>query len=162
LATGLQLLAELIDAGEANEPTPLRVGHVMLGGFDTHTQQATQLTTLLTETSEALTAFWRDIEAHGHADDVVVMTWSEFGRRVPENGQAGTDHGSAGPMFLIGNQIKAGLHGDTPSLTDLDNANLRYTVDFRSVYASVLESWLEASATDVLGQRFEALDLFTV
>jgi uncharacterized protein (DUF1501 family) len=65
-------------------------------------------------------------------------------------------------MFLIGNQIKAGLHGDTPSLTDLDNANLRYTVDFRSVYASVLESWLEASATDVLGQRFEALDLFTV
>jgi uncharacterized protein (DUF1501 family) len=162
LASGLQLLAELIDAGEGGEPTPLRVGHVMLGGFDTHTQQAASLTNLLTETSEALTAFWRDIEAHGHGDEVVVMTWSEFGRRVPENGQAGTDHGSAGPMFLLGNRVKGGLHGAAPSLTDLDNANLRYTTDFRSVYATVLESWLEASATDVLGQRFDQLDLFAV
>jgi uncharacterized protein (DUF1501 family) len=159
LASGLQLLAELIDSGEQ---TPLRVGHVMLSGFDTHTQQDARLAPLLQQTSEALTAFWRDIEAHGHGDDVVVMTWSEFGRRVPENAQNGTDHGSAGPMFLLGNKVKGGIHGEPPSLTDLDDANLRFTVDFRSVYASVLESWLEASAKDVLGQAFEPLDLFAV
>ncbi len=162
LASGLRLLAELIDAGEGSGPTPLRVGHVTLGGFDTHTQQAGELTPLLTGLSDALTAFWRDIEAHGHGDDVAVMTWSEFGRRVPENGQAGTDHGSATPMFLLGNRVKGGLHGDAPSLTNLDNGNLQFSVDFRSVYAGVLESWLEASAKDVLGQQFEPLDLFSV
>jgi uncharacterized protein (DUF1501 family) len=134
----------------------------MLSGFDTHTQQDARLAPLLQQTSEALTAFWRDIEAHGHGDDVVVMTWSEFGRRVPENAQNGTDHGSAGPMFLLGNKVKGGIHGEPPSLTDLDDANLRFTVDFRSVYASVLESWLEASAKEVLGQSFEPLDLFAV
>jgi uncharacterized protein (DUF1501 family) len=162
LASGLQLLAELIDTGKGTEPTPLRVGHVTLGGFDTHTQQSAELTPLLTDLSEALTAFWRDIEGHGHGDEVAVMTWSEFGRRAGENGQAGTDHGSATPMFLLGNRVRGGMHGDAPSLASLDNGNLQFTVDFRSVYASILESWLEASAKDVLGQQFEALDLFTV
>jgi uncharacterized protein (DUF1501 family) len=157
LASGLQLLAELIDSGEG--VSPLRVGHVTLGGFDTHTQEPGNLANLLREASEAITAFWRDIVAHGHGDNVMVMTWSEFGRRVAENAQAGTDHGAAGVMFLLGGGIKGGLYGDPPSLTDLDNGNLRYTVDFRSVYATVLERWLQAPADAILGQRFDQLNL---
>ena len=87
------------------------------------------------------------------------MTWSEFGRRVQENAQDGTDHGSAGPMFLMGNGVKGGFHGGPPSLRNLDNGNLRYTVDFRSVYATLLESWLEVSPEQILGSRFDRLDL---
>ncbi len=159
LASGLRLLVELIDSGDGS--TPLRVGHVMLGSFDTHTQQADRLSELLADTSQSLTAFWRDIEAHGHQDDVLVMTWSEFGRRVPENGQQGTDHGSAVPMFLIGNSLKGGFYGEPPSLSALKRDNLQHTVDFRSVYASVLEGWLEAPADAILGAPFGRLDLFT-
>ncbi len=159
LASGLRLLAELINSGDGS--TPLRVGHVMLGSFDTHTQQADRLSELLADTSQSLTAFWRDIEAHGHQDDVLVMTWSEFGRRVPENGQQGTDHGSAVPMFLIGNSLKGGFYGEPPSLSALKRDNLQHTVDFRSVYASVLEGWLEAPADAILGAPFGRLDLFT-
>jgi uncharacterized protein (DUF1501 family) len=159
LASGLQLLAELIDSGGA-DGSPLRVGHVSIGGFDTHAQQPQRLAGLLSETSDALKAFWEDISAHGHGDDVLVMTWSEFGRRVPENGQAGTDHGSAGPMFLIGNALEGGFYGEPPSLTDLDNDNLRFTTDFRSVYATLLEGWLEAPADDILAGRFDSLNLF--
>jgi uncharacterized protein (DUF1501 family) len=160
LASGLQLIAELIESG--GEQTPLRVGHVTLGGFDTHTQQAQTLTDLLGDADAALDAFMGDIEAHGHGDDVLVMTWSEFGRRVPENGQAGTDHGSAGPMFLLGNAVKGGFHGEAPSLSSLDNGNLRYTVDFRTVYATILDRWLESPADDILGGHFDTLDLLAV
>ena len=107
LASGLRLLAELIASNDG--PSPLRVGHVMIRGFDTHTGQPQRLSQLLAQTSEALFAFWEDVVAHGHGDDVLVMTWSEFGRRPRENGQLGTDHGSAGPMMLIGNAVKAGF-----------------------------------------------------
>jgi uncharacterized protein (DUF1501 family) len=160
LASGLRLIAELIDSGGGE--TPLRVGHVTLGGFDTHTQQAQMLSGLLGELDAALDAFLTDIQAHGHGDDVLVMTWSEFGRRVPENGQAGTDHGSAGPMFLLGTKVNGGFHGEPSSLAALDNGNLRFTVDFRSVYAATLEDWLEAPAGDILGGQFEPLDLLAV
>jgi uncharacterized protein (DUF1501 family) len=87
------------------------------------------------------------------------MTWSEFGRRGPENAQAGTDHGWAGPMFLLGDAVKGGFYGEPADLAALDNGNLRYTVDFRSVYATVLEGWLEASATQILGRSFDHLNL---
>jgi uncharacterized protein (DUF1501 family) len=157
LASGLRLLAELIDAG--GDVNPLRVGHVTIGGFDTHTQQPGRLSDLLRETSEGIHAFWNDIEGHGHAGDVMIMTWSEFGRRVPENGQAGTDHGSAGPMFIVGSAVKGGFHGDPPNLANLDNGNLVFTTDFRSVYATVLERWLQAPAADVLAGRFDQLSL---
>jgi uncharacterized protein (DUF1501 family) len=160
LASGLQMIAELIDSGEAQ--SPLRVGHVMLSGFDTHTQQGQRLAPLLQDASEALAAFWQDIVAHGHADDVLVMTWSEFGRRVAENAQDGTDHGSAGPMFLVGSKLKPGFHGEAPSLSNLDNGNLRFTTDFRSIYATLLEDWLEAPAKDILGDSFEKLDILDV
>jgi uncharacterized protein (DUF1501 family) len=158
LATGLRLLAELIDSGGAAGSSPLRVGHVFLGGFDTHTNQEATLTRLLKDTSEALRAFWTDVNAHGHGDDVVIMTWSEFGRRVKENAQAGTDHGSAAPMFVLGNKVKGGFYGEPPSLTSLDNGNLRYTTDFRSVYATLLERWLKAPADDILNGRFNQID----
>jgi uncharacterized protein (DUF1501 family) len=129
----------------------------MIGGFDTHINQPNVLNNLLRQTSDALYAFWQDINAHGHGDDVLVMTWSEFGRRVRENAQAGTDHGSSGPMFLLGNAVKGGFYGEPPSLRDLDNGNLRHTTDFRSVYATVLERWLEAPADEILRGRFPQL-----
>ena len=159
LSSGLQLLAELIDSG-GTDASPLRVGHVSLGGFDTHTGEPQRLQDLLTQTSAALHAFWTDIEAHGHGDDVLVMTWSEFGRRAGENAQNGTDHGAAAPMFFIGSAVKGGFFGEPPSLTDLDDGNLRFTTDFRSVYATVLELWLQAPARDILGGRYDTLNIF--
>jgi uncharacterized protein (DUF1501 family) len=159
LSSGLRLLAELIDSGKGQ--SPLRVGHVTLGGFDTHTNEAATLNRLLNEASESLSAFWNDIESHGHADNVLVMTWSEFGRRAYENAQGGTDHGSAGPMFLIGKNVKGGFHGERPELGNLDNGNLRFTTDFRSVYATVLERWLEAPSKDVLGASFDQLSFLS-
>ena len=161
LASGLQMIAELIDSGAGGQ-SPLRVGHVMLSGFDTHTQEVQRLAPLLQETGEALSAFWQDIVAHGHGDDVLVMTWSEFGRRVTENAQDGTDHGSAGPMFLVGNKLKPGFQGQPASLTNLDNGNLRFTTDFRSVYATLLEDWLEADSKAILGDSFPKLGILNV
>jgi uncharacterized protein (DUF1501 family) len=160
LASGLRVLAELISS--SGEGSPLRVGHVTLGGFDTHTGEDTRLPGLLTQTSEAIGAFQEDIEAHGHGEDVITLVWSEFGRRPQENAQAGTDHGSALPIFVIGNAVKGGLHGDAPSLTDLDNGNLRFTTDFRSIYATILEKWLQAPSTQILGATFPQLDLLKV
>ena len=111
------------------------------------------------EFSEAVAAFWNDIEAHGHADEVVIMTWSEFGRRPTNNASGGTDHGSAAPMFLLGNPVVGGMYGERPSLTDLEKGNLKFTTDFRSVYATALEGWLGAPADDILHGRFEQLPL---
>jgi uncharacterized protein (DUF1501 family) len=87
------------------------------------------------------------------------MTWSEFGRRVKENGSAGTDHGTAAPMFLLGSAVKGGLYGEQPSLSALNNGNLKFTTDFRSVYASVLQGYLNAPASDLLGGTWEILPL---
>lgn len=149
-ATGLKLLAEAIvqDLG-------LRVGYVTLGGFDTHANQQTTHNTLMTTLANGVAAFYHDLVAHGKADNVIVMTWSEFGRRVEENGSQGTDHGTAAPMFVLGNGVNKGIFGEPPSLSSLDtNGNLKYTVDFRSVYATVLDRWMGASSQDVLGGSF--------
>jgi uncharacterized protein (DUF1501 family) len=160
LASGLRVLAELISS--SSEGSPLRVGHVTLGGFDTHTNEDTRLPELLSQTSEAIAAFQQDIEAHGRGEDVVILVWSEFGRRPQENAQAGTDHGSALPIFVIGNAVKGGFHGEAPSLTNLDNGNLRFTTDFRSLYATILERWLQAPSKEILGEIFPQLDLLKV
>src|SRR5438876_10650135 len=94
---------------------------------------------------------YTDLVQHGKADNVVVMTWSEFGRRVEENGSLGTDHGTAAPLFVLGNAVNKGIFGEPPSLGNLDqNGNLKYTTDFRSVYATVLDRWMGASSKDVL------------
>jgi len=160
-AKGLQVLAEVIVQGLG-----LRVGYVTLGGFDTHAAQdngqggqtaqaAGTHTRLLTELSEGVAAFYGDLVAHGMADNVVIMTWSEFGRRVHENASLGTDHGTAAPLFVLGNAVQGGVYGEPPDLGDLDHAgNLVHTVDFRSVYATVLDRWLGAPAAGVLGGSF--------
>lgn len=151
-ADGLKILAEAIvqDLG-------LRVGYVTLGGFDTHANQKMTHDTLMSTLANGLAAFYNDLAAHGKADNVIVMTWSEFGRRVEENGSLGTDHGTAAPLFILGNSINRGIFGEPPSLSNLDNnGNLKYTVDFRSVYATVLDRWMGASSQDVLGGSFGA------
>lgn len=149
-ADGLKILAEAIvqDLG-------LRVGYVTLGGFDTHANQQLTHDTLMTTLATGLSAFYNDLSAHGKADNVIVMTWSEFGRRVEENGSQGTDHGTAAPLFILGKAVNKGVFGEPPSLSGLDtNGNLKYTVDFRSVYATVLDRWMGASSHDVLGGSF--------
>lgn len=152
-AAGLRLLAEVI----TYEPSA-RICHVALGGFDTHANQARQQSALLKTLSEGLNAFYGDLEAHGKAQDVLIMTWSEFGRRVAENGSAGTDHGTAGPMFLLSGAIKGrAYYGEPSDLGDLSDGDLRFTTDFRSVYATVLEDWLRVPADAILGKRYPKL-----
>jgi uncharacterized protein (DUF1501 family) len=152
LAQSLELASELIstDAG-------VKVVHVTLGGFDTHTIEEKRHDDLLAAVDGAVTAFFADLAARGHADRVVMMTWSEFGRRVRENASQGTDHGAAAPMFIIGNPVKGGLYGEAPSLQNLDNGNLRYTTDFRSVYRTILEDYLGADASAVLKAQVPSL-----
>ena len=151
-ATGLKTLAEAIV-----QNLGLRVGYVTLGGFDTHAGQATTHENLLKTLANGLSAFYTDLQKHGKADNVVVMTWSEFGRRVEENGSLGTDHGTAAPLFVLGNAVQKGIYGEPPDLQQLDpNGNLKYTTDFRSVYATVLERWMGASSKDVLKGTYQS------
>ncbi len=156
LARGLQVFAALIarDAG-------LRVGYTLLGGFDTHSNQAQQHARQLQTLGDAVSAFYQDLQAQGKAQDVLVMTWSEFGRRAAENASLGTDHGTAAPLFLLGGRVCGGLYGDPPDLGNLDNGNLRYSTDFRSVYATVLEGWLGADSSAILGSRYDTLPALT-
>lgn len=155
LAQRLRIVAEAIDANIG-----LRVAHVRIGGFDTHASQIPEHADLLTRTADAIKLFYRDLQAHGNDQDVVIMTWSEFGRRVKANASGGTDHGSAGPMFLAGSPVAGGFYGQRSNLNDLQKNNLKFTTDFRQVYASVLEGWLGAPAEIVLGGRFESLPMF--
>lgn len=154
LGDSLKLIATAITQGLA-----MRVGYVTLGGFDTHADQANTLDKLYTEFGAALAAFWQDLTQHNAADNVIMMTWSEFGRRVKQNGSDGTDHGTAAPMFVFGPGIKGGIHGDTPDLSTLDQTgNLPFKTDFRAVYGTILSQWLGADASTVLGGTFDTLD----
>ncbi len=151
----LSLIAGLLKSGAR-----ARVYYTVQRGYDTHAGQLQTQANLLFELSRSLKSFQDDLEASGLADRVVVMCFSEFGRRVAENGSAGTDHGTAGPVFLAGKHIRGGLFGATPSLLDLDAGDLKTAVDFRSVYAAVLENWLGLPAKLALGGTFPALSLF--
>jgi uncharacterized protein (DUF1501 family) len=155
LAGRLKLAAQLIDADLG-----ARIFYVSIDGFDTHSGQAPTHSNLMQTVSGALTAFYKDMAARGHGDRVLLMTFSEFGRRVKENGSKGTDHGTAAPMLFVGGKVKAGLAGKYPSLTDLEMGNLKYTTDFRSVYATVLDQWLGVSSKDVLGKQFDPVEIF--
>jgi uncharacterized protein (DUF1501 family) len=155
LGNRLKLAAQLIDAGLG-----ARVFYVALDNFDTHSTQAPAHSALLGQLSGAVTAFYKDLAARGNGDRVLLMTFSEFGRRAKENGSKGTDHGSAAPMFLVGGKVKAGAVGKHPSLTELEMGNLKHHTDFRRVYAAVLEKWLGVSSKDVLGATFEPADVF--
>ena len=152
LARDLQTVAALISSGFKT-----RIYYVSFGGFDTHNNQRGRHDQLMAQLDTALSAFMADLKAQGLSEKVLVLSFSEFGRRVAENGSAGTDHGVAGPMFLFGDGAKAGLHGKHPSLTDLDNGDLKMTTDFRSVYASVLDDWVGVAPEKVLGRRYPKL-----
>jgi uncharacterized protein (DUF1501 family) len=149
LAQSLSLVSRMIAGG-----LTARVYYVSHGGFDTHNNQSGTHQRLLTELDGALKAFFADLKSQGHADRVCLMTFSEFGRRVGENASGGTDHGTAAPLFVMGAGVKPGLYGKQPSLTDLDKGDLKFTTDFRSVYATVLDRWLKAPAEKILGKAF--------
>ena len=143
---GLRTTAAMI---AANLPT--RVYYVTLGGFDTHANQANRHDQLLRQFARGVKAFWQDMRNTGHAERVLMMSFSEFGRRVKQNAGNGTDHGAAAPMFLFGPGVVPGALGRHPSLTNLDNGDLKYTTDFRQVYASVLGGWLDTDSRPILG-----------
>jgi uncharacterized protein (DUF1501 family) len=158
LGNNLQRVAALIAAGMST-----RLYYVTYAGnsFDTHVQQADLHSRLLMYTADAVRGFMEDIKRLGRADDVAVMMFTEFGRRVEENASLGTDHGTATPMFILGKGVKAGLHGQHPSLTDLDDGNMKMTTDFRRVYATMIKEWLGYEDTQaVLKGKFDTLGVF--
>jgi uncharacterized protein (DUF1501 family) len=154
LSESLSLVGRMIAGG-----LPTRVYYVSLGGFDTHQNQIPAHERLLTELGAALAAFAADLKAQGNFERVMLMTFSEFGRRVEQNASGGTDHGAAAPMFVMGGRAKPGLFGKMPSLTQLFQGDLIHTIDFRSVYAGVLEQWLGVASQPVLGRKFNPLSL---
>ena len=152
LAASLNIVARMIGGG-----LPTRVYYASQGGFDTHAGQINAHQRLMTEFNDAVTAFVSDLKQQGNFERVLLMTFSEFGRRVQENANGGTDHGAAAPMFVLGGAIKPGLFGKYPSLTDLDHGDLKFNTDFRSVYGTVLDRWLKAPSQTVLGRKFSSL-----
>ena len=153
LAAALQLAAELIVTG-----TGVKLLHVTLGGFDTHYTELNRHDDLMAYLDSAVSAFYQDLAAHNMAQKVLIATWSEFGRRPKENASGGTDHGAAAPVLLIGDPVRGGLFGAEPKLTDLDETgNLRYSVDFRSVYQEILAGHLGADSSEILGATFDRL-----
>jgi uncharacterized protein (DUF1501 family) len=152
LASALQLAAQLIVSGVG-----AKILHVTLGGWDTHDQEFARHESLMGYVDSAVSAFHADLTAYGMADRVLIATWSEFGRRAQETGNAGTDHGTAAPMFLIGDTVKGGLYGEAPSLAVGRDGNLRYGVDFRAVYQEILESHMKVDAREVIATRYERI-----
>lgn len=155
---GLERVAALI---AADFPTNVYYVPFRNNAFDTHVHQANLHSRLWSYTSDHIAAFLRDMERLGRGDDVVLMAFSEFGRRVAENTSIGTDHGTAGPAFIIGKPIHGGHYGGVPSLTDLDEGNLRYTTDFRRVYATLIRGWMGHDAVGtILNKDFDPLPVF--
>jgi uncharacterized protein (DUF1501 family) len=154
----LQLVAAMIKAGIGS-----RIYYVSLDGFDTHGNQAADHKRLLETLAGAVNAFFQELESSGDASRVLLMTFSEFGRRVEENGSEGTDHGSGSCMFVAGAGVKGGLVGKHPSLrpADLDDGDLKFHTDFRQVYATLLDRWLEVDSRRVLDGKFEHVALLT-
>ena len=152
----LKLAAQV--ASSSLKPT---IVYLQIGGFDTHAAQKNTQANLLKTVSDGIAAFYQDMDSKGKADDTLIMTFSEFGRRVKENGSQGTDHGTAEPMFVVGGRVSGGLYGSYPDLSNLDsNGDLIHTVDFRQVYASVLQDWLGVDPTPVLSLQFQKLSMF--
>jgi uncharacterized protein (DUF1501 family) len=145
LSQQLDIVAKLIDAG-----APTRVWSVSLGGFDTHANEANAQAALLGVVSDSISRFMTQLKSTTRSRDVVVMVYSEFGRRVVGNASQGTDHGTSGPMFIIGENIKGGFYGDQPSLSKLVDGDLAVTTDFRSVYATILEKVLKSPPERIL------------
>jgi uncharacterized protein (DUF1501 family) len=155
LAANLELISQLIKSG-----SQARVFYTQQGGYDTHAAQLYTHAQLLGEFSSALKAFLDDLKGAGLDDRVITLAFSEFGRRVKENSSQGTDHGAAGPVFVAGRKSIGGLVGAAPSLSDLDEGDLKMNVDMREIYAAVLEDWLGVNAATVLGGSFVKTKLF--
>ena len=155
---GLERVAALI---AADFPTKVYYVPYRNNAFDTHVYQGDLHARLWSYTSDHIAAFVRDIERLGRADDVVVMVFSEFGRRVAENTSLGTDHGTAGPAFIIGKPVSGGHYGAPPSLTDLDDGNLKYTTDYRRIYSTLIQGWMgHAQSSAILRNDFSPLPIF--
>lgn len=153
-ASQLKTVARFINSG-----LKTRVYYVSLSGFDTHTGQLDQQGRLLKQYSEGIAAFLKELKSTGKLDDTLVFTFSEFGRRVEQNASNGTDHGTANNLFVFGGKLnKAGIFNDAPDLQNLENGDLKYQIDFREVYATVLDKWLNVSNSSVLNKSFAGLD----
>ena len=155
----LNKIASLI---EADVPARLYYTSFRDNAFDTHVHQPNLHKRLLTYASDAIRGFMNDLDRMGKSQDVVLLVMTEFGRRVPENTSLGTDHGSAGPMFIIGPSVKGGHYGKIPDLVNgLDDGdNLKYTTDFRSVYATLIDKWLQVDSKSILRKNFQTFDIF--
>src|ERR1043166_7200133 len=153
LGNGLKTIASLIFS-DINT----KVYYISLGSFDTHVNQDNQQQRLFTELSDAVKAFAADLKQNNRFNDVLMFTFSEFGRRVSQNASGGTDHGTANNMILIGGALKQrGLINAMPDLADLDEGDLKYKIDFKTVYATVLRNWLDADDTAILGKKYDHL-----
>ena len=154
LGSGMQLIAQIINAGVGAQ-----ILYITFGGFDNHADEdntgANGHNGLLQNVSDSIKALFDDLDAHNKSHNVLLMTWSEFGRRVQDNASRGTDHGTSAPQFVVGNAVKPGIYGTAPSLTQLDsNGNLLIQNDFRSYYGTVLSDWLGADSAAILGQAW--------
>lgn len=154
LGNQLKTVSKFINSG-----LETRVYYVSLSGFDTHVAQQPQQGRQLKIYADAVAAFIKDLKQTGKLDDTLVMTFSEFGRRVEQNASNGTDHGTANNILLFGGKLKkSGIYNDAPDLSQLDNGDLKYTVDFRDVYATLLDKWLDVNNGQVLGKGFKGLE----
>jgi uncharacterized protein (DUF1501 family) len=156
LASRLNVISQLLQSG-----SQARVFYAVQDGYDTHAAQEFTHAQLLSEFSQALKAFLDDLKTCGLDDRVTVLAFSEFGRRAAENESRGTDHGAAGPVFVAGSLVQGGVVGATPDLGNLADGDVRMACDFRNVYATLLENWLDVSASAVLGGPFDTLRLFS-
>jgi uncharacterized protein (DUF1501 family) len=148
----LQLAAQIVGSNLGT-----KIIFVSIGSFDTHANQRAQQDRLLGYMASGLHAFYADLAAHQLDERVLAMTFSEFGRRVTQNASNGTDHGTAMPLFIAGGKVKGGVYGDHPSLTDLDNGDLKHAIDFRSVYATVVEKWLGRSTSGIIAGTYDTV-----
>ena len=155
LSSQLDIVAKFVAAS-----APTKVWSVSLGGFDTHADEKGAQSLLIGSVSTSVSRFMSQIQTTSRRNDVTVLIYSEFGRRVKANASQGTDHGTAGPVFIVGNSVKGGFYGDQPSLKDLDQGDLKVTSDFRSIYATLAEEVLKSPADRILGPWVPRLDLF--
>jgi uncharacterized protein (DUF1501 family) len=153
LGAGLLLIAQIINANLG-----ARILYITFGGFDNHATENSDHDPLLTNVSAGIKAFFDDLDAHGKSHDVLLMTWSEFGRRVQDNGSNGTDHGTAAAHFVVGNAVRPGMYGGPPNLSSLDsNGNRTIENDFRAYYGTILQDWLGADSGAILGPGYPNL-----
>jgi uncharacterized protein (DUF1501 family) len=157
LGSWLKLVSQLLKSGSR-----ARVFYTTQSGYDTHSSQLYTHSRLLREFSDALKSFLDDLKEAQLEDRVVMLAFSEFGRRVKENDSQGTDHGTAGPVFLAGIPNRGGLIGNRPDLSDLDYGDLKMQFDFRQVYATFLDQWFELDPERILGASFDTLPLLSV